>query len=433
MSDRDPGRRPPRHRSRPGGLHRAPRAVGRRRVRGGRPGAAGHRRARHRAGARRLPRPARAPARQDADARGVRRRAARRHDGAEHAGAQGHRRPHGLSRLRVRRRRRPGMAWCGRHRARAAADDVPDPALGAADGLGAVRHPAPRRRAGAVLRPAPPAPRADALAGRGLELRVGHRAGVPRLPRRRRALDPRHLGQPGQPGEAPAARAAHARVPAPVRGGVDSVDELVQVLRDGARRARPAAEVDRGRVRAEPARGDVRRRRRRCAPPTTWSCAAARSSSCALATATTRRSCRGPHMPRLGVERLAPASVACSASPPVTNRFIADADADERCRRSRAAISRGLLAHAHAASVFTTPTINGYKRFRPLLARSRPDALGRGQQGRDGAPIGGPGDPATRLENRSGEPAANPYLYIASQLVSGLDGIDRGSTPDRRR
>jgi glutamine synthetase len=45
--------------------------------------------------------------------------------------------------------------------------------------------------------------------------------------------------------------------------------------------------------------------------------------------------------------------------------------------------------------------------------------------------VGGPGDPATRLENRSGEPAANPYLYIASQLVSGLDGIDSALDPGR--
>jgi len=39
--------------------------------------------------------------------------------------------------------------------------------------------------------------------------------------------------------------------------------------------------------------------------------------------------------------------------------------------------------------------------------------------------LGGPGDPATRLENRIGEPAANPYLYMASQILCGLDGINR--------
>jgi glutamine synthetase len=40
--------------------------------------------------------------------------------------------------------------------------------------------------------------------------------------------------------------------------------------------------------------------------------------------------------------------------------------------------------------------------------------------------LGGGDDPATRLENRIGEPAANPYLYMASQIVAGLDGIENG-------
>jgi glutamine synthetase len=43
--------------------------------------------------------------------------------------------------------------------------------------------------------------------------------------------------------------------------------------------------------------------------------------------------------------------------------------------------------------------------------------------------LGRPGDPATRLENRVGEPAANPYLYIASQIYSGLDGLANQSDP----
>jgi glutamine synthetase len=43
--------------------------------------------------------------------------------------------------------------------------------------------------------------------------------------------------------------------------------------------------------------------------------------------------------------------------------------------------------------------------------------------------LGGPGDAATRLENRIGEPAANPYLYMASQILSGLDGVDRKLDP----
>ena len=40
-----------------------------------------------------------------------------------------------------------------------------------------------------------------------------------------------------------------------------------------------------------------------------------------------------------------------------------------------------------------------------------------------------PGDAATRLENRTGEPLANPYLYMASQIYAGLDGIARTLDP----
>jgi glutamine synthetase len=89
----------------------------------------------------------------------------------------------------------------------------------------------------------------------------------------------------------------------------------------------------------------------------------------------------------------------------------------------------GLLAHAAPASAFTTPTVNGYRRFRPnSLAPDRATWCfdHRGVMIRV---LGGPGDPASRIENRIGEPAANPYLYIASQLAAGLDGIARRVDP----
>jgi glutamine synthetase len=43
--------------------------------------------------------------------------------------------------------------------------------------------------------------------------------------------------------------------------------------------------------------------------------------------------------------------------------------------------------------------------------------------------LGAPGDQATRLENRIGEPAANPYLFILSQIVAGLDGVEHKLDP----
>ena len=43
--------------------------------------------------------------------------------------------------------------------------------------------------------------------------------------------------------------------------------------------------------------------------------------------------------------------------------------------------------------------------------------------------VGGAGDPATRIENRIGEPAANPYLYMAAQIHAGLDGLAQRLVP----
>ena len=89
----------------------------------------------------------------------------------------------------------------------------------------------------------------------------------------------------------------------------------------------------------------------------------------------------------------------------------------------------GLLAHARASAVFTTPTINGYKRYRTYSLAPDRAIWGRDNRGVMIRVLGGPNDAATRLENRIGEPAANPYLYMASQILSGLDGVDRKLDP----
>lgn len=89
----------------------------------------------------------------------------------------------------------------------------------------------------------------------------------------------------------------------------------------------------------------------------------------------------------------------------------------------------GLLAHAPGAAALATPTINGYRRYgRHALAPDRA-VWGRDHRNVMVRVLGGPGDSATRLENRVGEPAANPYLYMASQILSGLDGIDNQLDP----
>jgi glutamine synthetase len=89
----------------------------------------------------------------------------------------------------------------------------------------------------------------------------------------------------------------------------------------------------------------------------------------------------------------------------------------------------GLLDHARASTVFTTPTLNGYKRYRSYSLAPDRAIWGRDNRGVMIRVLGGAGDAATRLENRIGEPAANPYLYMASQILSGLDGVERKLDP----
>jgi len=89
----------------------------------------------------------------------------------------------------------------------------------------------------------------------------------------------------------------------------------------------------------------------------------------------------------------------------------------------------GLTEHALASLPFAVPTVNGYKRFRPYSFA--PDRVAWAIENR-GALVrvqGAPGDAGAHVEYRVGEPAANPYLYIAASLAAGLDGVTRGLTP----
>ncbi len=89
----------------------------------------------------------------------------------------------------------------------------------------------------------------------------------------------------------------------------------------------------------------------------------------------------------------------------------------------------GLLTHAHAAAAFSTPTINGYKRYRAYTLAPDRAIWARDNRGVMVRVLGQPGDPSTHLENRIGEPAANPYLYMASQIYAGLDGMAQMRDP----
>jgi glutamine synthetase len=90
----------------------------------------------------------------------------------------------------------------------------------------------------------------------------------------------------------------------------------------------------------------------------------------------------------------------------------------------------GLLANARGATAFAAPTLNGYKRYHGVNTMAPIQAVwAQDNRGVMVRVMGEPGDPATRLENRTGEPLANPYLYMASQIYAGLDGIARKLDP----
>ena len=91
----------------------------------------------------------------------------------------------------------------------------------------------------------------------------------------------------------------------------------------------------------------------------------------------------------------------------------------------------GLLKHATEACLLTTPTVNGYKRYQPY--QLAPDRIQWGHDNR-GAMIRAltnADDASSRIENRVADTTANPYYFIASQIICGLAGIDTMlSVPD---
>jgi glutamine synthetase len=94
----------------------------------------------------------------------------------------------------------------------------------------------------------------------------------------------------------------------------------------------------------------------------------------------------------------------------------------------------GLLNHAVPATAFACPTVNGYRRYKPNSLAPDRATWAYDHRGAMLRVLGGPNDPASRIENRCGEPSANPYLYIASQIIAGRAGIagqlDPGASDD---
>ena len=89
----------------------------------------------------------------------------------------------------------------------------------------------------------------------------------------------------------------------------------------------------------------------------------------------------------------------------------------------------GLLAHAPGLAALCAPTLPAYARYQGSVMAPQAAVWGRDNRGAMLRVLGGPGDSATRIENRLGEPMANPYLCIAAQVFAGLDGLRRGLLP----
>lgn len=88
----------------------------------------------------------------------------------------------------------------------------------------------------------------------------------------------------------------------------------------------------------------------------------------------------------------------------------------------------GILAHAREISAVTNPTVNSYKRI-TTGGDSVPQYATWGLRNRASMvriPVYKPGKQlSTRIELRSPDPMANPYLVNTVTLAAGLDGIER--------
>ena len=90
----------------------------------------------------------------------------------------------------------------------------------------------------------------------------------------------------------------------------------------------------------------------------------------------------------------------------------------------------GILEHIRAITAITNPLINSYKRLVPGYEAPTYIAWSRASR----SPlirVPSPRGEETRIELRSPDPAANPYLALAVCLRAGLDGIREGTVPPK--
>ncbi|MFD5806506.1 type I glutamate--ammonia ligase [Streptomyces sp. NPDC127020] len=92
------------------------------------------------------------------------------------------------------------------------------------------------------------------------------------------------------------------------------------------------------------------------------------------------------------------------------------------------AYAEGLLNWARELFLLSVPTVNGYRRLAAQHTLA-PTRLGWSEEDRSAMlRVVGRGA-AAHIENRIGEPCANPYLAVAAQLFAGLEGIAAPAAP----
>ncbi len=90
----------------------------------------------------------------------------------------------------------------------------------------------------------------------------------------------------------------------------------------------------------------------------------------------------------------------------------------------------GILKHARALSAILSPTTNSYKRL--VAGYEAPIYLAWSKRNRSAAiriPAYHDNESSKRIEYRSPDPAANPYLAFAAMSMAGLDGIKHKIEP----
>jgi glutamine synthetase len=90
------------------------------------------------------------------------------------------------------------------------------------------------------------------------------------------------------------------------------------------------------------------------------------------------------------------------------------------CRRAVA----GLLDHHESLAAVFAPTVNSYKRLQPRLLSGYWATWGLDNRIATVRIPGQRGD-ATRIEHRTPDGTANPYLALAAMLAAAMDGIER--------